>query len=193
MMSLRCLLHVRTSYVLIFTVIFLSPSSVGINFVLERIKAARVLSSPLDIVAFCPSLALGLVRWHELIRQVGDMWVHTWMILITEQPLDIVAVRKTVLRLLMRFGILRTHARKITLGIVGRAVWWLPPGVPRLRGLRLHRSTRLSLALINMCLILFHMLIIIFCDAVVLLLLWSTILWIVVLLRKSFITDVWIC
>ena len=111
MMALRRLLHVVASDVLVLALVVFPPPVVAIHVVLEWVEAARVLAPPLDVVALCPALALRLISRHELAGQVGDVWIYARMVLIAEQPLDVVAVLEAILGLLVQFRILGAHAR----------------------------------------------------------------------------------
>ena len=88
------------------------------------------------------------------------MRIYAWVVLVAQQSLDIVAVFEAILRFLVRLRVLRTQTGEVTLRVVRRTVLWLPARVPRLRRLRLHRTSCL-LVLVNLRLILLHMLIVV--------------------------------
>ena len=79
--ALRCLLHVVGLDELVFTLIIILPHILRLLLILQRIKAPRMFSSPLIIIALCSRLALVLIIRDQLVRKLRRMLICTRMIL----------------------------------------------------------------------------------------------------------------
>ena len=155
--SLGRLLHIVTLDV--FKLLLILPLILAFLFIFEWIQTARVVASSFIVVALCSRLPLGLVGIAILVSEVRGMTVGSHLVIISH--VDLSVRDYSLLRFLHVLGVLRSHARQITLRVVHRAVLWLlPPGVSRLGGLRLHRPATRLLVLVYLGLILLHVLIV---------------------------------
>lgn len=63
--------------------VILPPCYLGLFVVLQRVEAAGVIATTLNIVTLGPTLDLGLLRGHQLVSEIGYVRIDARVVLLT--------------------------------------------------------------------------------------------------------------